>query len=67
MTPRDPQQRAGNIAFVCERGEEVAQQLADAGVLCWGGDGRLRFSIHGFNDEGDIERALIALEKILSQ
>lgn len=66
MTPHEKNQRAGNIAFVCERGEEVARQLQSAGVLCWGGDGRLRFSIHGFNDESDIERALSVLGKIIS-
>lgn len=67
MTPSDPKQRAGNIAFVCERGEEVAAQLAQAGVLCWGGDGRLRLSMHGFNDEADIARALQEIERALSK
>jgi selenocysteine lyase/cysteine desulfurase len=63
MTPSAPEQRAGNIAFVCERGAELAARLCEAGVLCWGGDGRLRLSIHGFNNEADIERALREIEK----
>jgi selenocysteine lyase/cysteine desulfurase len=67
MTPDEKNQRAGNIAFVCERGEDVARQLENAGILCWGGDGRLRCSIHGFNDETDIERALNEIEKALAQ
>jgi selenocysteine lyase/cysteine desulfurase len=67
MTPSDEKFRAGNVAFVCERGEEIAAQLAVAGVLCWGGDGRLRLSMHGFNDESDIERALNEIKKALSK
>ncbi len=65
MTPSEPHQRAGNIAFSFERGEELAAQLGEAGVLCWGGDGRLRCSIHGFNDQADIERALTEIKKAL--
>lgn len=64
MTPEAPSQRAGNIAVVCENGEQVSQQLLEKKVLTWGGDGRLRFSIHGFNDESDIERALSVLDEV---
>lgn len=63
MTPRDERHRAGNICWVCPRGEELAAALRDEGVLIWGGDGRARASIHAFNESRDIEKLLAALKK----
>ncbi|WP_409345531.1 aminotransferase class V-fold PLP-dependent enzyme [Paenibacillus sp. MBLB4367] len=61
MTPADPQQRAGNIAVAFERGGELADSLREQGVLVWGGDGRFRASIHGYNDSADIDKLLALL------
>jgi len=61
MTPRTPEGRAGNIAWICPRGEELAQALQEQRIFLWGGDGRARASMHGFNDEDDIARLLEAL------
>jgi selenocysteine lyase/cysteine desulfurase len=63
MTPDNPVERAGNIAIVCAEGEEVSQSLAKQGILTWGGDGRLRMSIHGYNDEVDVQRVLQSLSE----
>jgi selenocysteine lyase/cysteine desulfurase len=30
-------------------------------VLVWAGDGRVRLSVHAYNDEADVARALAAL------
>ncbi len=56
MTPEDESRRAGNISFKCADGEQVANMLSDKGVYVWGGDGRVRASIHLFNERSDIER-----------
>lgn len=64
MTPARPEHRAGNIAFVCSDGEQVAAALLREGILVWGGDGRLRASVHLFNDDHDIERFTQALQAL---
>jgi selenocysteine lyase/cysteine desulfurase len=63
MTPREPERRAGNIAFVCAEGEHVAQALREESIFVWGGDGRMRASVHAFNDEADVDRLMVALHK----
>lgn len=63
MTPQPAERRAGNIAVVCPQGEAVAGALRDENILVWGGDGRVRASVHAFNDSGDIERYVAAMAK----
>jgi cysteine desulfurase / selenocysteine lyase len=64
LTPEAPETRAGNIVFATDRSSELEQRLRAAGVLTWSGDGRLRISVHGYNDEGDVARALDALGRL---
>jgi cysteine desulfurase / selenocysteine lyase len=64
LTPSEPQRRAGNIAFSARDGEVLAAALAERRIYCWGGDGRVRASIHLFNDEDDIARLLDALSDL---
>jgi selenocysteine lyase/cysteine desulfurase len=61
LTPAPALARAGNVCFATGRSMVLEQALREKGVITWGGDGRLRLSVHGFNDEGDIARALDAL------
>ena len=67
MTPRHAAERAGNIAFVCTDGEGLAAALQERGILLWGGDGRARLSIHGFNDEDDIDKTVEAIREVLGR
>jgi cysteine desulfurase/selenocysteine lyase len=62
LTPADPARRSGNISFRAARGAELAEYLAAEGIHCWGGDGRLRASVHLFNGDDDINRLLAALD-----
>jgi cysteine desulfurase/selenocysteine lyase len=64
LTSYEPQRRAGNIAFSAQNGKALAAALAERGIYCWGGDGRVRVSIHLFNDEDDIARLLDALSDL---
>lgn len=64
MTPREQAARAGSVAFVAADGAALSAALARAGVLGWGGDGRMRFSLHAFNAAADVERALDALAAV---
>ena len=61
LTPEAPEERAGNIVFATDRWVDVERALREAGVLVWAGDGRVRLSVHAYNDEADVARALSAL------
>jgi selenocysteine lyase/cysteine desulfurase len=61
LTPEPPEERAGNIVFASDRCLDVELALREAGVLVWAGDGRVRVSVHAYNDEADVTRALGAL------
>jgi cysteine desulfurase / selenocysteine lyase len=61
LTPEAPEERAGNIVFATDRCMDVERALRAAGVLVWAGDGRVRLSVHAYNDEADVARALAAL------
>src|SRR5579872_5706546 len=54
-TPEVPERRAGNICIATDRAEWLEEQMRSRGVLTWGGDGRLRLSVHGYNDTVDID------------
>ncbi|WP_047151853.1 aminotransferase class V-fold PLP-dependent enzyme [Aneurinibacillus tyrosinisolvens] len=56
MTPNKPSKRAGNISIVCENAAIVADRLQKENIYLWGGDGRLRVSLHLFNDSTDIDK-----------
>lgn len=61
LTPEAPEERAGNIVFATDRSADVERGLREAGVLVWAGDGRVRLSVHAYNDEADVARALAVL------
>jgi selenocysteine lyase/cysteine desulfurase len=67
LTPAEDDRRAGIVIarFPAREGPEMAARLADAGVIVSPRLGAVRFSLHVFNDSGDVERALAALEEIL--
>jgi cysteine desulfurase / selenocysteine lyase len=64
LTPAPAERRAGNVAVAADRGAELAKALAQQGVHCWGGDGRLRASVHLFNGSADVDRLLAALDRV---
>jgi selenocysteine lyase/cysteine desulfurase len=67
LTPEAPDERAGNLVFASDRCLEVEQRLRDVGVLVWAGDGRVRLSVHAYNDEADVARALGALADLTAR
>lgn len=56
-------ERAGNVAIVCDGQKQIAEALAREGVHCWGGDGRLRASVHLFNGDADVDRFFDAFDR----
>jgi cysteine desulfurase / selenocysteine lyase len=67
LTPEAPEERAGNIVFATDRCMEVERALREHGVLVWAGDGRIRLSVHAYNDEADVARALAVLEDLTAR
>ncbi len=64
LTPEDEAHRGPNICFLCPDSAALVRALAERGVLVWGGDNRIRISLHAYNDESDIERLLDALDDV---
>ena len=67
LTPREDAHRGGIVTarYPGRDGEGVAAQLNDAGVIVSPRFGATRFSLHFFNDESDVDRALATLSGIL--
>jgi selenocysteine lyase/cysteine desulfurase len=65
ISPRDPQRRGPNVAFLWPDPARLTAQLAERGVLIWGDSGRVRVSFHAYNDQDDIERFLAALDDVM--
>jgi selenocysteine lyase/cysteine desulfurase len=65
LTPAPAERRAGNYCFATDDGPRLQAALFQRGVLVWEGEGRVRISVHGYNDADDVDRCLAALEEIL--
>ena len=64
LTPAAPEYASGIVSFLHPACEALAAALERAGVIVWAGDGRVRASVHLYNDASDISRFLGALESI---
>lgn len=67
MTPEKPELRAGNLSFVCADGEAISERLLQLGTYVWGGDGRLRASVHLYNNSDDAARLVGQLAAIAKE
>jgi selenocysteine lyase/cysteine desulfurase len=65
ITPESAAERAGNICLAHPSGEVVAAQAAEHKLLIWGGEGRVRLSVHCYVTSEDIARALELLPALL--
>jgi cysteine desulfurase/selenocysteine lyase len=64
LTPSAPEFASGIVSFRCSEADSVAEKLVNEGVIVWGGDGRIRVSVHLYNDHDDIARCLSAVDKL---
>lgn len=65
LTPADPEYASGIVSFAHARPEELGRRLEEKGIVVWAGDGRVRASVHLYNEADDIDRCLGALGSIL--
>jgi cysteine desulfurase/selenocysteine lyase len=61
MTPADPARHGASVCVPSPRAQAIVDGLASRGVLAWNGQGRVRFSFHGYNSRQDVDRAIDAL------
>jgi len=63
ITPSDPSERAGNICFLADDADTLTTRLAERNVLVWGSEGRVRVSVHLYDDADDVTRFFTALDE----
>jgi len=61
-----PGSHGANICIPHATPDAVVARLHEQGVMAWGGRGRVRFSLHGYNDAADVAAALAALQGSLT-
>ena len=66
LTPREDAMRAGIVSarLPGRDSQTVTAELIRAGVIVSPRFGATRFSVHFFNDESDVDRALAAVEHV---
>jgi cysteine desulfurase / selenocysteine lyase len=67
LTPPEEPFWSGMFSFASSEAETIGHSLAERGVLVWSGDGRVRISVHLYNDASDIEALLQALREVLQK
>jgi selenocysteine lyase/cysteine desulfurase len=66
LTPAGAEFASGIVAFAHPHAKEIGAALEREGVVVWAGDGRVRASVHLYNDMSDVDRYLKALAPILA-
>ena len=61
LTPADPARHGASVCVPSSRAQAIVDRMAANGVLAWNGQGRIRFSFHGYNSRRDVDRAIDAL------
>lgn len=62
LTPAAAEFASGIVSFACDDAAEMAARLAEEKIIVWGGDGRIRISMHTYNDEDDVQACLAAIK-----
>jgi cysteine desulfurase/selenocysteine lyase len=61
LTPADPARHGASVCVPSPRAQGIVDGMAANGVLAWNGQGRVRFSFHGYNSLQDVDRAIDVL------
>ena len=66
LTPPEAEYASGIVSFAHPDAERIGSLLEESGIIVWAGDGRVRASVHLYNDAADIARFLQILEAVIS-
>ena len=61
LTPADSSRHGASVCVSSPRAQMIVDAMARRGVLAWNGQGRIRFSFHGYNSRRDVDQAIGAL------
>ncbi len=61
LTPADPARHGASVCVPSASAQRIVDGMARNGVLAWNGQGRVRFSFHGYNARRDVDRTIDAL------
>ena len=64
LTPEDPARHGASVCVPTPRSREIVDGLFARDVFAWPGQGRVRFSFHGYNGSHDVDRAVDALRDV---
>jgi selenocysteine lyase/cysteine desulfurase len=67
LTPPEAEYASGIVSFAHPKAEQIGASLEDKGIVVWSGDGRVRASVHLYNDLSDIRKYLQLLETGVAQ
>jgi cysteine desulfurase / selenocysteine lyase len=67
LTPAAPELISGIVSFEHPQAEAIGKALERENIIVWAGDGRVRASLHFYNDERDVSRYLGCLDQFLEQ
>jgi len=67
LTPPGSEYASGIVAFSHPDCEKIGAALESEGVVVWSGDGRVRASVHLYNDDADIDRVLRVLGSLVEE
>lgn len=66
LTPAGQEFTSGIVSFEHPDGEGVMRRLEERGIVVWGGDGRVRASLHYYNDATDVNHYVDVLPEVLN-
>jgi cysteine desulfurase/selenocysteine lyase len=65
-TPADPAHHGASVCVALPDADAIVAALEDrAGILAWGGRGRVRFSFHGYNSDRDVATIADAMRALV--
>ncbi|MPZ20616.1 MAG: aminotransferase class V-fold PLP-dependent enzyme [Luteitalea sp.] len=67
LTPPHPEHASGIVSFAHSRPAAVRAALEQRGIVVWAGDGRVRASVHLYNDENDIDACVGSLKGLIER
>jgi selenocysteine lyase/cysteine desulfurase len=67
LTPAAPEFASGIVSFEHPKARQIGTLLEENGVIVWADDGRVRSSVHLYNDATDVERYFGVLRGVLQK
>jgi cysteine desulfurase/selenocysteine lyase len=67
LTPAAPEFASGIVSFAHRKAQQIGALLEEMGVIVWADDGRVRSSVHLYNDATDVDHYIRALQGVLQK